>query len=346
VPRSVLNSPRARLERCWQANVDDYVSALAWSPDGNLLAVAMGSGPVEVLDTSEGRALHRLAGHGFGTLAAAWRPGSSCLATAGQDGMVRTWEAAGGRLERELEGGASWVERLAWSPDGALLAAAAGQHLSVWDEAGALVQEFTSPATIYDIAWRPGGRGLASAGYGGVWVWKLDRPEKVRHLPWKGASLRLAWSPSGEYIATGDQDATVHFWKVASGKDMMAQGYDTKVRNLAWDASSRYLATAGGSDVLVWDCSGKGPAGTSPRGMEAHEAPVSALAFQHRGPWLVSGDGQGQLVVWNPRLGPRTAGKARLGAGVTALAWAGDDRRFAVAAAGGDVGLHEVSQAG
>src|SRR5260221_14213499 len=44
-----------------------------------------------------------------------------------------------------------------------------------------------------------------------------------------------------EYIATGDQDSTVHFWKVASGRDLMAQGYATKVRNLSWDSSSRYL---------------------------------------------------------------------------------------------------------
>jgi WD40 repeat protein len=215
-----------------------------------------------------------------------------------------------------------------------------------WPGAGtrmALILDLQSPVTIYDIAWRPGGRAIAAAGYGGVRIWRLEKPETPRHLQWQGASLRLAWSPSGTCIATGDQDATVHFWQVASGQDLMAQGYDTKVRHLSWDGSSRFLATAGGSDVLVWDCSGRGPAGTTPRGMEVHEANVSALAFQERGGWLLSGDRAGDLVVWKPRQGPRTAVRARQEGPITSVAWAGDGRRFVAANSAGLVETYEAA---
>jgi WD40 repeat protein len=273
----------------------------------------------------------------------AWRPNSEQLATAGQDGVARIWQSGDGDIE--LEGGAPWVERLAWSPDGEWLATAAGRRLRIWDSAGTLSQDLSSPGTIYDIAWRPSGRSIAAAGYGGVRIWRLDRPDRVRHLEWKGASLRVAWSPTGEYIATGDQDATVHFWKTATGSDLMAQGYDTKVRNLSWDSSGRFLATAGGREVLVWDCSGKGPAGTTPRGIEAHQANVSGLAFQHRGRWLLSGDREGRLVVWNPRLGPKTLSETALDARITQLAWSPDDRQFAIAGESGEVLMFEFSQA-
>jgi hypothetical protein len=37
-------------------------------------------------------------------------------------------------------------------------------------------------------------------------------------------------------------------------------GYEAKVRSLAWHHSGRYLATDGGQEPMVWDCSGKGPA--------------------------------------------------------------------------------------
>ena len=41
-------------------------------------------------------------------------------------------------------------------------------------------------------------------------------------------------------------------------------GYSTKVRELSWHANSRFLATGGGPAVVVWDFSGKGPAGSKP----------------------------------------------------------------------------------
>ncbi len=332
-------SPDLRL--AWRASADDYVTALAWSADGLRLAAATAGGPVLVLDAGAGRLAERLAGHALGTLDLAWRPGASFLATAGQDGVTRLWEAESGAQLRELEGGSVWVERLAWSPDGELLATASGRSLRVWDADGKLLHDLRSPETVYDVVWRPKGRALATSGYGGVWIWRLDRPDRPRHLNWKGASLRLAWSPTGDYIATGDQDATVHFWLVASGKDLMASGYETKVRSLAWDRSGRFLATAGGSDILVWNCSGKGPAGTTPRSLES-QGQVTSMAFQSDGPWLLSGDSEGHLVVWDPSSGRRNHGSTDIAGSVTQVAW-GLGGRFAAATASGLVAVFDVT---
>ncbi len=111
----------------------------------------------------------------------------------------------------------------------------------------------------------------------------------MARFAWKGSILTLAWSPDGRYLVHGDQDATVHFWVLASGKDYQMWGYPTKVRELAWDHTSRYLATGGGPVVVVWDYAGKGPQSSKPLMLEAHEDFLSALAFQHTGPLLASG---------------------------------------------------------
>jgi WD40 repeat protein len=66
-----------------------------------------------------------------------------------------------------------------------------------------------------------------------------------RRFEWKGSILRLAWSPNGRFVATGDQDSTVHFWFEEDRRDLQMSGYPTKVREL-WNAASRYLATGGG----------------------------------------------------------------------------------------------------
>lgn len=42
----------------------------------------------------------------------------------------------------------------------------------------------------------------------------------------------MAWSPDGRYLSHGNQDATVHFWIVATGRELQMTGYPSKVAQL------------------------------------------------------------------------------------------------------------------
>jgi WD40 repeat protein len=328
------------LQSRWQAHVGDHVIALAWSPDGETLAAATVGGPITLCDGQSGRIRYVLPGHGFGTSALSWCPQGTLLASAGQDGQVRVWNAHNGTLYRTLDGGAAWVERVAWSPSGTLLASAAGRKVRLWNTACQLVREYGNhPSTVADIQWKPGTLDLASAAYGELTLWNPDKAEPFRVCKWKGSMLVLAWSPDGKYIATGDQDSTVHFWIVKTGEDLMMSGYPVKVRELAWDCTSRYLATGGGSVPCVWDMSGKGPAGTKPLQLEGHEDKVTALAFQHSGPLLASAGADGLLFLWQPGKHTRPLGRAEFRSAITQVAWSADDQRLAVGTEGGGIGL-------
>lgn len=330
----------------WRADVEDYANALAWSPDDGLLAVASVDGPVTLFDARSGEPRHRLPGHGFGTASLSWGPGGT-LATAGQDGKVRLWNAQRGEQKAVLDGGAPWVERVEYAPDGRFLVSAAGRRLRMWKPDGDLLWESTEhESTVADVRWRPGtSRSLVSAAYGGLTLWRPDGPRAVRKFGWKGSTLVVSWSPDGRFIATGDQDSTVHFWIARSGKDLQMYGYPTKVRELAWSPDSRHLATGGGPDVTVWDCSGKGPAGTTPIQLQAHEELVSALAYQNGGPLLASAGRDGLVVLWEP--GRRTSPIAleSPGSAVTHLAWSPDDRRLAAGCESGGVSVFDAPAA-
>ncbi len=339
------NTPtrRPKLLRRWQASLDDHVIALAWSPDGQTLAAAAVSGPVTLFDGRTGRVRHALPGHGFGTAALAWHPQGHLLASAGQDGKAIVWDRATGRLHRALDGGAAWVERVAWHPAGTWLATAAVRTVRLWDAAGQFVREFgPHPSTVADIRWAPDGSALAAAAYGQLALWRPERTEPAGVFRWKGSILALAWSPDGKYIATGDQDCTVHFWTVATGQDLMMSGYPTKVRELAWDPTSRYLATGGGPAPCVWDVSGTGPEGTEPVQLEGHQDNVTALAFQHAGPLLASAGAEGLALVWHPEKSRRPLARATAPAALTQLAWSTEDQRLAVATAAGAVTVYAL----
>lgn len=338
---SKTSKPGVSLEACWQAHLGDHVIALAWSPDGGILAAAAVGGPITLSDGQSGRIRHVLPGHGFGTSALSWCPQGTLLASAGQDGKVRVWNAHNGTLYRTLDGGAAWVERVAWSPSGTLLAAAAGRKVRLWNTVGQLIREFGDhPSTVADIQWKPGTLELVSAAYGELTLWNPDKTEPVRVCKWKGSMLVLAWSPDGKYIATGDQDSTVHFWIVKTGEDLMMSGYPVKVRELAWDCTSRYLATGGGSMPCVWDVSGKGPAGSKPLQLEAHQGKVTALAFQHAGPILASAGADGLVALWQPGKHKRALAQATHRASITQITWSPGDHRLAFGTESGIIAVH------
>lgn len=325
----------------WQTETGGHVISLEWSPGGTQLAAATADGAVVVLDEANGQPLRLLSGHAGGTAKLAWRPrdpGGATLATAGCDGRARLWNAATGEELAVLEAGSPWVEHVAWSPDGRFLATGAGRELRLWDPEGRLVHAWPSqPSTIADLAWQPGVNVLASCGYNGLRFWVPGQETAQREFPWKGSMLKLAWSPDGKYIATGNQDATIQFWMIASGKELQMWGYRAKIRELAWDARSRYLASGGSATVVVWDCSGKGPAGSKPGLLEFHGALLTQLAFQSEGSMLASGCGEGLFALWRPGKEKNPLATAHFGSAVTQLAWAPGNQRCAVGTAGGQV---------
>lgn len=340
----VLDSPTKipPLRLAWSAEAGGHIIALAWDPNGGRLAAAAADGPITIL-AADGSLIRTLTGHGFGTMAIGWSADGSRFASAGQDGRIVIWNLSAGVPAVCLEGGSAWVEHIAWNPLGGrkgipcLLASAAGRHLRLWDENGALQREYEEhPKTISSIAWKPGTQVISTTTYGQLALFGVTQESPQRRFEWKGSILRSAWSPNGKFVATGDQDSTVHFWFEKTGRDLQMSGYPTKVRELSWNAASRYLATGGGTDVTVWDCI-KSPEGSRPIQLQGHEEFISDLAYQHRGDLLASAGQDGRVIFWRPHHGKRATGGMGVNSAITNLAWSPDDRLLAAGTDSGSV---------
>lgn len=328
------------LQLTWNAAIDGHVIALQWSPDGKKLAAASVEGPIMIYDAA-GAAVGMLPGHNFGTAAIAWSSDGRHFASAGQDGQVVLWDLAQGVPMHIMDGGSAWVEHLAWNPLGGksgvphLLATAAGRKLRLWNVNGELIRDYRDHAsTIASIAWKPASQLLTTASYSRLAIYAVGLDTAQRQFEWKGSILKIAWSPNGKYVATGDQDSTVHFWFEKTGKDLQMWGYPTKVRELSWDATSRYLATGGGVDVTIWDCL-KSPEGSRPITLKGHEEFLSGLAFQHRGQLLASTGQDGRVIVWHPLKENKPRAGMAINSGIAQLAWSPDDKQLAVGTEGG-----------
>jgi WD40 repeat protein len=107
-------------------------------------------------------------------------------------------------------------------------------------------------------------------------------------------------------------------------------GYPDKIARLAFDDTGYWLASDGAPDITAWDFSGKGPEGTRPRTLRAHET-VTALAWRPGGAGILASAGaEGTVALWRAtagRAGARLhpAHARELDQPVTALTWAGPD---------------------
>jgi WD40 repeat protein len=321
-----------QLSKHWAGQLDDYVIDLAWSPDGSLLAAASAAGPIALFSAEEGARTGELGGHEAGSNAIAWQPGTSVLASGGQDGAVKLWDGAARQHVATVSLGSSWVEHLAWRPAGSppILAAAAGKKFAYLNPDATVRHAFRdAPKTITALAWQPSGGCAAVAYFGGVCLWDSGGGGAQREYPYGNGIHALLWSPDGRWLVSGNQDPSVHIWMPESDVELQMSGYEGKVRDLSFDAGSRWLATSGSQDACLWDCSGAGPEGREPV-MLHHEAPVCGVAFQRTHGLLATAAQDGSLALWSPERKQPLRATVRMPAAATRIAWSPDDRLLAI----------------
>lgn len=326
----------------WLTTLDDPIAQLSWSPDGAVVLAGGVAGRVALFDAADGRRRHGFTAHEGGLFRAAFSPAGNFFATSGQDGAAKLWNPLTGELLHSLGFGTAWVEQLAWAPAGGWLAVAAGKKLRLWHPATAVVHEATDHrSTVAALAWRADGQRVASACYAGVEVWETASGQHLQTLPWKTSLISLAWSPEGRWLVGGTQEQSVQIWELPfrPGGELAMSGYPAKVRELAWHHSGRHLATGGGESIMVWDCSGKGPAGSTPRILEGHLGRVNALDYQRAGHLLASGAQDARVLLWNAGKSSTALGQFKLPAAVTEVRWSPDGRRLALGCRDGTVGV-------
>jgi len=321
------------LTKFWAAQLEDYVMDLDWSKDGLLLAVASSSGPIEVFDTKDGIKRMSVLGHEAGTHTLRFSPDSQVLASGGQDGCVKFWDPHAGQHTLTVNLGNDWIENIGFRPkvkSTTHLAVSSGKKLCILKTDGSVHKQLPdAPKTISALAWDPEGGCLAAAHFGGIKLWDSDDWILQKELPYANGINTLAWSPSSRWLVSGNADPSVHLWIPSEDAELHMSGYEGKVKHLSFDLSSRWLATSGGKDACLWDCSGAGPEGREPN-MLPHDGPVCALAFQNSHGILATGSQDGTIQLWSPERRNPLRATVKMPAAATKIAWSWDDRFLAI----------------
>lgn len=313
---------RAHLLDAWRFAPSEYPRGLAFDRHGGLVALGAADGQLAVLDAVTGATRWETKlPDSVSTLA--FSMSDDRLAVACFDGKTRLYRSDGELLATLPGAKGGWVEWVAWSKRGQL-ATAQGRAVRLWTSEGQPVLE-TPPheSTISGVGFSPDGSRLITSCYGAVRLFPLEANAESRTLSWKSSLLSLTPSPDGKVIAVATQDNSVHFWRLASGKDSEMSGYPAKPTALAWSPDSKLLCTGGGEVICGWRFVGKGPEGSEPLMLKGHEQGVTKLVFSPEG-LLASGSLDGDVLMWDPAGDPKPIGIAPLGGEAAELAFSPD----------------------
>ncbi len=325
------------LEPLWIGALADYGTAILALPDSRLWVAASAAGEVQLIDPETSQGMELLAATERVISVLGLSKDGKQLAAAGQLGQVVLWKSGAGlegwRRSQTL-GTGSWIDRLSWHPNDHTLAFGVGREVEIWQEE---TSEHLTPArlafkdsSVLGLAWHPGGAFLAVAGMGGVKIWRsADWAEDPQLIKLPTVTTHVDWSPDGQFLVMGNQDATlvVVDWANLAADPWVMRGLAGKVRHLVWCGDDSFAVSCL-NHVAIWRFKAETDLWEAQL-LQGHGESVRALAYGDG----VLASGAERVCLWD-RAGELVGGLAIAAVG---LAWG--DGKLGIVQADGGVGI-------
>ena len=306
------SSGRQTWKTTWKHQLSEYVTQVAWSPDGEYLAACSAAGEIVIHIVGE-NTIESLEPSATPINQLSFSADGQFLAAGDQSGQVRIWNRQGQSFVPLMTHNRSgcWIEHLCWHPTEPLVAFNVGhtaEVLNVVTQSLVAKLDFEN-SSVLCLNWHPTNGQLIVGGYQNVKVWSSHSWQEDPLVVELGSvSLAIAWSADGQYLASGNMDRsiTVLEWQgeQPKPKPWVMSGFPGKVCHLAWSSklsagSVPLLAATSVEGVVIWEQDLDPFVGWEGHLLEGHTQAVKAIAFQPQTKHLASAGADGFVNLWH-----------------------------------------------
>ncbi len=282
------------------------VEAMAFSPDGKLLASAAGDRCVRIWDIRTGQPKRTLNGATESFVSIGFMPDRVTVRAVTADNVVWLWDYNTGQLQRKIELYKDSLFPVTFSRDGQTLAAglaADRKTVQLLDPfLGSVKRSFlTHRSWVKCVGFSQDAQLLVSVCHDeSVSLWDAASGRLIRNFESAGVADGMpTLSRDNQFLASGNGLQEIKIWDVDSGalRQSLA-GHTDQVRACAFSPDGRWLVT-GSADhsIKVWDV----VTGAEKLTLTGHSGEVTTLGFSSDGTMLISGSTDSSLRLWDVR---------------------------------------------
>jgi WD40 repeat protein/transcriptional regulator with XRE-family HTH domain len=282
------------------------ILAIAFSPDGRLLAAGTANGEIRLWQVVDYRQLLVCEGHTDWVKSLAFSPDGRRLASGSVDQTIRLWDVMTGTCLHTLKGHSAPVHSVAFNVKSDLLASGSvDQTIRLWDPKSGHDLDTLSGHTgsIRSIAFSPNGDVLASGSKDQTLrLWDITTRRCLNILQGHTASVRaVAFNADGRLLASGSSDHTLRLWSTDTGQVIkVLEGHQQRVLSIAFDPSEHVIASSSDDRTIrLWNVS----TGQCLATLRGHNDWIRSIAFHPRRSLLASGSDDQTIRLWNSNTG-------------------------------------------